>query len=52
MCYTEREINPQYLNSDSKDREGLLQFAFWRIKMCREVEKSAETISNELEKFL
>ena len=43
---------PQYLNSDSEDREGLLQFAFWRTKMCREVEKSAEAISNELKKLL
>ncbi len=43
---------PQYLNTDSEDREGLLQFAFWRTKMCREVEKNAESISNELEKLL
>ena len=42
---------PQYLNSDSEDREGLLQFAFWRTRMCREVEKNAETISNELLKL-
>ena len=42
---------PQYLNSDSEDREGLLQFAFWRTKMCREVEKNAEIISNELLKL-
>ncbi len=44
---------PQYLlNSDSEDREGLLRFAFWRTKMCREVEKKAEEISNELVKLL
>ena len=43
---------PQYLNSDSEDREGLLQFAFWRTKMCREVEKNAEVISNHLLKLL
>ncbi len=43
---------PQYLNSDSEDREGLLQFAFWRTKMCRDVEKNAESISNELKKLL
>ena len=42
---------PQYLNSNSEDREGLLQFAFWRTKMCREVEKNAEIISNELLKL-
>ena len=42
---------PQYLNSASEDREGLLQFAFWRTRMCREVEKNAETISNELLKL-
>lgn len=43
---------PQYLNSDSEDREGLLQFAFWRTQMCREVEVNAEAISNELLKLL
>ena len=43
---------PQYLNSDSEDREGLLRFAFWRTQMCREVEKKAEEISNELVKLL
>ena len=44
---------PQYLlNPDSEDREGLLRFAFWRTKMCREVEKKAEEISNELVKLL
>ena len=44
---------PQYLlNSDSEDREGLLRFASWRTKMCREVEKKAEAISNELVKLL
>ena len=43
---------PQYLNSDSEDREGLLQFAFWRTKMCREVEKNAEAISDALIKLL
>lgn len=42
---------PQYLDSDSEDKEGLLQFAFWRTQMCREVEKKAETISNELLKL-
>lgn len=44
---------PQYLlNSDSEDREGLLRFAFWRTKMCREVEKKANVISEELVKLL
>ena len=38
----------QYLNSDSEDREQLLQFAFWRTQMCREVEKHAEEIAKEL----
>ena len=44
---------PQYLlNTDSEDREGLLRFAFWRTKMCREVEKCANAISEGLEKLL
>ena len=43
---------PQYLNSDSEDKEGVLQFAFWRTKMCREVEENAESISKELVKLL
>ena len=43
---------PQYLNSDSPDKEGLLQFAFWRTQICREVERKAETISNELLKLM
>ncbi len=44
---------PQYLlNSDSEDREGLLRFAFWRTKMCREVERCANAISGELLKLL
>lgn len=43
---------PQYLKSDSEDKEGLLQFAFWRTKMCREVEAKAETISNALLRLL
>ena len=44
---------PQYLlNSDSEDREGLLRFAFWRTKMCREVERCANVISGELLKLL
>ena len=43
---------PQYLHSDSEDRDGLLQFAFWRTKMCREIEKQAGNISRELVKLL
>jgi len=43
---------PQYLNSDSEDRNGLLQFAFWRTQICKEVESKAEAISNELLKLL
>lgn len=42
---------PQYLNTASEDREGLLQFAFWRTDMCRVIEKRAEEISNELLKL-
>lgn len=44
---------PQYLlNTDSEDREGLLRFAFWRTKMCREVERCANAITEELVKLL
>ncbi len=44
---------PQYLlNSDSEDREGLLRFAIWRTQMCREVEKCANAISEELVKLV
>ena len=42
---------PQYLNSDSEDRESLLQFAHWRTKMCSEIEKKAEEIACELLKL-
>ena len=44
---------PQYLlNTDSEDREGLQHFAFWRTRMCREVERKAEEISEVLVKLL
>ncbi|MBQ8393538.1 MAG: phosphotransferase [Clostridia bacterium] len=43
---------PQYLSTDSPDKDKLLQFAFWRTQMCREVEQMAETISKELLKLL
>ena len=42
----------QYLISESEDREQLLRFAFWRTKMCQEVEKNAEAISNALIKLI
>ena len=35
----------QYLTTDSEDREGLIQFAFWRTAVCLELEKRAEEIS-------
>ncbi len=43
---------PQYLNSDTEDRNGLLDFAFWRTDMCRELENKAEFISSELIRFI
>lgn len=43
---------PQYLNSDSEDREQLLKFATWRTNICRELEKMSGEISNELVKLL
>ena len=39
---------PQYLKLNSENKEELLQFAFWRTKMCREVEEKAEKISDVL----
>lgn len=38
----------QYLTTDSEDRLGLLDFAFWRTAMCREVESKAGDISKAL----
>lgn len=38
----------QYLNSTSEDRNSLLDFAFWRTAMCREVESRAAEISQAL----
>ena len=43
---------PQYLNSDSEDREGLLRFASWRTQICRELEKKAEQIATSLARIL
>ena len=42
---------PQYLNTDSEDRNGLLHFAFWRTDICREVEKKAAELSGSLAKL-
>lgn len=38
----------QYLNSSGDDPEKLLQFAFWRTDMCREIEANAEKIVKSL----
>ena len=38
-----------YLKSNSEDKEGLLQFTFWRTKICREVEAKAETTQTIIE---
>lgn len=38
----------QYLETESEDNLGLLQFAFWRTNMCREVESKADEISKAL----
>lgn len=43
---------PQYLTSDSPDREGLLRFAFWRTEMCRHVEARAEEIAQAVTALL
>ncbi len=42
---------PQYLTTDSEDREGLLKFAFWRTDMCREVYSKAAQIQKKLRVF-
>lgn len=39
---------PQYLQSDSPDRVGLLHFAHWRTQMCREVEARAAEIATAM----
>ena len=38
----------QYLEMESEDNWRLLQFAFWRTNMCREVESKANAISKAL----
>lgn len=43
---------PHYLLGDSEDREELLQFAFWRTDMCREIERKSEQISAMLVRHL
>lgn len=43
---------PQYLQSDSPDRVGLLQFAHWRTQMCLEVESHAEEIAEAMVSLL
>ncbi len=42
----------EYLLTDSEDREGLISFAFWRTRMCREVLEHSEEIVDELVKVL
>jgi len=38
----------QYLTGESEDRESLLEFAFWRTDICREVEKKLNLLSKSL----
>lgn len=38
----------EYLTTDSEDRDGLLEFAFWRTDICRELEHKAAAISEAL----
>lgn len=38
----------QYLTTESEDNEDLLEFAFWRTDMCREVEKKLNQLSKSL----
>ena len=40
---------PQYLTTDSEDREGLLQFAFWRTDICREIYRKAAKMQKVLQ---
>lgn len=42
----------QYLSGQSEDGERLLKFAFWRTKMCREVEQKAPEISARLSQLI
>lgn len=41
----------EYLTTDSEDRAGLIDFAFWRTAMCREVESRAQELSDALTKL-
>jgi len=38
----------QYLLTDSENKEELLQFAFWRTAICRELDHKADEISEKL----
>lgn len=40
---------PQYLTTDSEDRERLLQFAFWRTDICREIYRKAAKMQKVLQ---
>lgn len=42
----------EYLLTDSEDRAGLIAFAFWRTRMCREVLEHAEQLAEELTKTI
>ena len=39
---------PQYLLTDSDDREGLLEYGIWKTRILKEVESKAELIVREL----
>jgi Ser/Thr protein kinase RdoA (MazF antagonist) len=42
----------QYLKTESEDRENLLQFAFWRTRLCRELFDHAREIAGALSELL
>lgn len=42
----------QYLIKKSENKDALLQFAFWRTDICREIEAKAAEISQELLKLV
>ncbi len=41
----------EYLQTQSEDREGLISFAFWRTKICKEVLEKAEKIVKALKEI-
>ena len=43
---------PQYFLSDFETKDQLLRFAFWKTKMCREIELKAKEISKALENLV